>query len=128
MLKLIYTESGICVEQVHASLEDIVAQRVALSVRCNQSLWIEPGEAAFLVPASRQVLRKLDHLPRREKHPKLAVEIVDADYAEVQVEGVWLAEDSESDEGIFLAVYPEATEALLVDLCETLPKPVSSVQ
>lgn len=128
MLKLIYTENGICVEHVHASLETIVAQRVALSVRCNQSLWIEPGEAAFLVPASRYTLRQLEAMPRRDEHPKLAVELVDADYAEVQIEGVWLAEDSDADEGIFLAVYPDATEAFLVNLCESLPKPVSSAQ
>jgi hypothetical protein len=128
MLKLIYTENGICVEQVHASLETIVAQRVALAVRCNQSLWIEPGEAAFLVPACRYTLKQLEALPCSDKHPKLSVEVVDVDYAEVQIEGVWLAEDSDADEGIFLAIYPDVTEALLVHLCESLPKPVSSAQ
>jgi hypothetical protein len=128
MLKLIYTENGICVEQIHASLETIIAQRIALAVRCNQSIWVEPGEAAFLVPAARYDSKLLDTLPRSDQQPQLSVELVDADYAEVQIEGVWLAEDSDADEGIFLAVYPEATEAFLVGLCESLPKPVSSTQ
>ncbi|NJR69265.1 MAG: hypothetical protein HC771_11835 [Synechococcales cyanobacterium CRU_2_2] len=127
MLKLIYTETGLHIEQVNAPLESLVAQRVVLAMRAGQSLCVQTGRASFLIPARAQGLILLEHaLGNADLHDKLhdiSLTVVDAEFLEVGVTGSWLTVDRDDEEGIFLTETAEAIEYLLHDLWQATQSP-----
>jgi hypothetical protein len=115
MLKFTYTETGITIERVNRSLEELVMLRVVLAMRVGQRLIVEPGTATFLLSANLQAWHLLDAVVRRSLNDTIALCQCDADSIEVSLRGTWIAQTTSSEEGIFLA---ELGDALPGTLCE----------
>lgn len=100
MLKLTYTETGLHMEQVSTPLEVLLTQRVVLALRTEQSLYVEPGKASFLIVATDPQLTYLESLLRQEGN--LTIVPVDESYVEISLEGNWVARTAETHEGMFV--------------------------
>jgi hypothetical protein len=114
MLKLIYTDFGLHLERMTASLEVPVAQRVLLSLRAGQTLHVEPGKASFLLPADVTGLRRL--MDAIDSSQIISVAAIDDGFVEVSLRGHWIAESAEAHEGMFLASFSELAEFLVEQL------------
>ncbi len=127
MLKLTYIESGLHMERVAAPLEVLVAQRVILALRANQRLHMEPGQASFLVTAKIPGLAQLEKTLRLDQNQAVAIAPVDDDYLEMTVQGNWLAETADADEGIFITALSHQAEFLVMHLWQASQFQVSSL-
>lgn len=127
MLKLTYTEAGLHMERVAASLEMLVAQRVVLAMRAGQRLLVEPGKASFLLPADAPGLTHLKLALRSEQTQTIAVASVDDEFVEVSVEGSWMAESADAHEGMFITVLTDRTEFFVYKLWQATQMHISSL-
>lgn len=116
MLKLIYTEANLHLEQIATPLEMLVAQRVILALRIGQPLQIEPSRAAFLLSAHTPGLAQLKASLCFEPNPVVTVRPVDADYVEISLQGSWLASGTNAHEGMFITAFTDRTEFLIYKL------------
>jgi hypothetical protein len=116
MLKLNYTEVGLYMEYVETSLELTIAQRVVLAMRLGQTLHVEPGRASFLLPMQMTALRDLQMLLTQDSHHRVAVTSVDRGYVEVSLQGSWISEGAEADQGMLLTVLGAPLEAMIYKL------------
>ncbi len=116
MLKLTYIESGFCLEYLAKSLEEWVQGRVMLALRVGESLCIEPSTASFLLPVDLPELEALAVEVRRQDADAIALLICDAEYVEVSLNGTWLSTDSESAEGVLVALMSHSVEFFLLQL------------
>ena len=126
MLKLIYTEMGLDMAYESASLETVIAQHAILAVRTGHSLYIEVGQASFLLPMQTPGLGALE-VALRHYSKTLEVTTLDADYVEVDLEGTWIAPTIDAHEGMFLAVYDDETEHILRHLWHAAGQTLASV-
>jgi hypothetical protein len=110
MLKLTYTDVGLYLERLNISLETLVAQRVILAMRLGQTLHVEPGKAAFLLPMNTPGLAKLEDMIRLERVQDVVIVAVDEDCVEVSIRGNWVAQDVAAHEGTFLAMLGDRAE------------------
>lgn len=113
MLKLTYTEAGLHLERVTQPLEAWVACRVILAVRLGQSLYLETGRAAFLLPADVPELPTLCTLIRQEPGNAIALDEIGLDLVEVSLKGTWMAADTQAHEGTFIVMVSDRLEVLL---------------
>jgi hypothetical protein len=111
MLKLTYTENGFLLERLTQSLEDWVSARVILALRSGTGLCVEPSTAAFLLPADLPYLSDLEKLVQKEDSIELS--FCDDEYVEAILQGIWLAAEPDSEEGIFVTVMSDRTEFFL---------------
>jgi hypothetical protein len=102
MLKIVYSADSITVTCLAGRLERLVAQRSVLAVRLGESFHIQQGIATLLLP--------LDLAGIEELGTELNPYPVDAEFLEVSLPGIWLTQDLETQEGMFLAVLQPATE------------------
>jgi hypothetical protein len=112
MLKLMYTDTGIHIEQIAQAADGFIVARSAFAASVGQNLVCEAGRAAFLVNASASAYAVLTRIA----DPMIGVCVCDAEFIEVSVAGFWLAADTDSDSGIFVAAVDRVTEADLVML------------
>ena len=115
MLKFTYTETGITIERINHSLEELIMLRVVLAMRIGQRLIVEPGTATFLLSANLQAWKLLDAVVARSLNDTIALCQCDAEFIEVSLRGTWIAQTTSSEEGIFLA---ELGDSLPGTLCE----------
>lgn len=127
MLKLTYTEMGLHLERVVASMETLIAQRVLLALRSGQRLHVEPGKASFLLPADTRGLAQLETAIRWERNAVISVVAVDDDFVEVCLAGSWVAESAAAHEGMFIAAFSERAEFLIYKLWQATQAEVSSL-
>lgn len=118
MLKFTYTETGITIERIHQSLEELVMSRVVLAMRVGQRLIVEPGTATFLLPANLQAWKLLDAVVQRSLNDTIALCRCDADFIEVSLRGTWIAQTTSSEEGIFLAELGDSLPGTLWERAE----------
>lgn len=114
MLKITYTDTGLLLEQISQSLESLVTQRTVLALRLGQPIAVQSTAASLPLPADLPGLGQLLHLA--QKTGALAVEGCDRNWLEVTFSGVWIAESSHSDEGIFIAELEPTLERQLLAL------------
>ena len=112
MLKLNYTEVGLHMERSQSAPELLIAQHVVLAMRLGQTLWVEPGHAAFLLPVNVPELVQLE----QDCSPLAMVLPVDDEFVEVRLSGSWIAQSQAAHEGMFLSVMAAQTERLLYRL------------
>lgn len=115
MLKFTYTETGIHLEHLTTSLEELITQRIILTMRIGQTLMIEPGQASLLLPKHLPELATLEAIAR-QFHESITVSSCDAEFVEVTLPGTWLSTHTHCSEGIFLVDLEAHTEYLLVKL------------
>lgn len=127
MLKLNYIESGLHLERLATPLETVVQERVLLALRLGQTLYIEPSRAAFLLPIHAPELAHLEQLLRREQLQNLSLFPVDDEFAEISLEGTWIAPSAEAEAGTFLAVLSDEAELFVEKLWTAAQSQVSSL-
>lgn len=127
MLKWIYTEAGLHLEQVSSSLESLIAQRVLLAMRTNQTLHVEPGRASFLVPVNTLGLASLEMSLQLEARSEIAVEVVDDRFVEISLHGSWIAESADIQEGMLITAFSEGIEFFVYELWQVSQTYVSSL-
>jgi len=110
MLKLTYVDDGLIMEQIAAPLEVLVAQRVMLALRTGQTLHVEPGRAAFLLPNDVPGLGHLVGELNATQVTDVTLAPVDEDFIEVSLDGHWIAASAQADEGMFIAALPVRLE------------------
>ncbi|MGB8698524.1 MAG: alr0857 family protein [Thermosynechococcaceae cyanobacterium] len=116
MLKLTYTENGFRLERLSLPLEAWIAQRVSLTLCAGQTLYIEPSQASFLLPARDSGLFRLEQILDAEHRSFIGLSIVDEDFTEVSLKGSWIAERVNAHEGIFVAAFASQVEFYLYKL------------
>lgn len=125
MLKLTYTDVGLYLERLTVSLETLVAQRVILAMRLGQTLHVEPGKAAFLLPMDTPGLERLEAMIRLERAQDVVIIAVDDECVEVSIKGNWIAQDVAAHEGTFLAILGDRTELFVYKLWQMTHSTVS---
>lgn len=125
MLKLTYTDVGLYLERLTVSLETLVAQRVILAMRLGQTLHVEPGKAAFLLPMDTPGLERLESMIRLERAQDVVIVAVDDECVEVSIKGNWIAQDVAAHEGTFLAILGDRTELFVYKLWQMTHSTVS---
>jgi hypothetical protein len=110
MLKLTYTDVGLNLERVNASVETVVKRRTILALRLGQPIFVQPGRASFLVPIDGLNLRQFKVMVKDT--PAKAIELcqVDHDCYEMTLRGTWIANSNEAHEGMFIAAMGEVME------------------
>ena len=116
MLKLNYTDCGLFLERVEASLDAIATQRVMLAVYAGEPLHIEPGRAAFLVSASAPEVKKLQSVLQTDTTQAVTVASVDDGFAEVSLKGTWIAKNINAEAGTLVAALSDESEKLVYQL------------
>jgi hypothetical protein len=127
MLKLTYTDAGLHMERVVVALETLVTQRVILALRLGQTLHIEPSRASFLLPGDAPGLNQLQFSMRLEKNRVISVTAVDDQFVEVSVQGNWIADSMDADEGMFITAFSEGIEFLIYKLWQSTQGCVSAL-
>ncbi len=123
MLKFTYTETGLFIERLDQSLEELISRRILLAMRLGQFLIVEPGTATFLLPLGITPWRWLEDLT-----DTLSLCFCDEDSVEVSLTGTWIAQDRDRAEGIFLSEISDRAETILLKLwhdayvCGTIPR------
>ncbi len=125
MLKLIYTETGLHLERLVATVETVVAQRTVFALRLGQSLYIETSRASFLLPADLPEIASLKASIGYAREDAIEFCRVDEDDFEVSLRGVWLAADRQADAGMFLTTLDDRTEFFLSKLWQHTQAAVS---
>jgi hypothetical protein len=126
MLKLTYTDVGLYMERIAASLETLVSQRVVLALRAGQSLHVEPGKASFLLPADAPGLRHLETTLNLRIRQDITITPVDNEFVEMSVNGIWIAQTAEAYEGMFVTALCDRTEFFVYKLWQSTQTGVSS--
>ena len=119
MLKLNYTECGLFLEQVSASLDAIAIQRVMLAVYAGEPLHMEPGRAAFLGSASEPAVAKLRLALQADTTGIVTVANADDGFVEVSIKGTWIARNVDAEEGTLIATLSPKSEQLVYQLWQT---------
>jgi hypothetical protein len=118
MLKLTYSELGLRLEQIDASLEQWVTERTILALRINEPLYVQSGNASFLVPTAA-VAASLDRAWMTDLPHAISFCYADRDFYEVNIAGVWLAKNTEASEGILAAELDDIAESSICYLWES---------
>lgn len=116
MLKLTYTEDSFYLELLAQSLETWLSTRAILAIRSGISLWVDPSTASFLLPTDLPQLEELEEAITRDEVEGITLCISDAETVEVSLEGIWVAEAVEAEEGIFITAMSSTTELFLYEL------------
>ena len=138
MLKLNYTDLGLHMEHVTASVDVIVAQYVLVAMRLGKSMHVEQSRASFLMPADSITLEKLQDVLHRGNDTTFGGEVailpqewcftiepVDHSFVEISMSGTWMSESLDGDVGIFLTSFDPHTEYLLHQLWQETQRQTS---
>lgn len=116
MLKLNYTDYGLFLEQVTASLDAVAAQRVMLAVHVGETLHLEPGRAAFLLPVELPGITQLESMLEINATDAIALASVDDEFVEVSLKGTWMASSANAESGTFVTALAPESEQLIYRL------------
>lgn len=116
MLKLNYTDYGLFLEQITASLDAVATQRVMLAVYAGEPLHLEPGRAAFLLQADIPGVAQLQNRLRAETTEPITVTLVDGEFVEVSLKGTWIASTADAEAGTFITALAPDSEMLIYQL------------
>lgn len=122
MLKITYTDAGLRLEQIAQTVEAMVAQRTVLTVRLGGSVVVQPTYASLPLPADLPEMAQLQQLAQQTG--AIALDQCDSDrmgrtvrrWLEVTLHGVWIADASGSEEGIFVTELDSRLETQLLRL------------
>lgn len=126
MLKLSYTESGLHLERSSAPLENFVRQRALLALRLAQPFHMEPSTASFLLVLDDSSWDELEDVLAADGDRRTMAVPTDEDLIEVTVEGTWLADTEEAEDGTFVAALSDAAEHFIYRLWAVTEAQVSS--
>lgn len=107
MLKVTYTESGLCLEYCPQPLDLLLSDRVCMYARARRSIAIQPTIASIPLPTALVNSQELEQFQELELSP------CDYDWLEITVRGLWITESPEQEEGIFVTeLHPRVEQRL----------------
>ncbi|MEO0986659.1 MAG: alr0857 family protein [Cyanobacteria bacterium J06639_14] len=108
MLKVTYTETGICLEYCPEPLDLLLSDRVCMYVHAQRPITIQPMQASLPLPTTLVGMQELD------RFQELEVSLCDLDWLEVTFRGVWITENPDQEEGVFVTeLQPHLEQRLL---------------
>lgn len=113
MIKITYLENEIRLEHLTKSTEVWKSDRILLNLRAGISIYAESGVGSLIFPATPFYLEDLSKLAETDR---VYVSPCDEEYVEVSLEGTWIAENKDSEEGIFICDLSCDRERLLYQL------------
>ncbi|MEO1352573.1 MAG: alr0857 family protein [Cyanobacteria bacterium J06635_15] len=116
MLKLNYTDYGLFLEQITASLDAVATQRIMLAVYAGEPLHLEPGRAAFLLQADIPGVAQLKRVLQSDATEAITLTIVDDEFVEVSLKGTWIASTANAEAGTFITALAPDSEILIYQL------------
>ena len=116
MLKLNYTDYGLFLEQVAASVDVVATQRVMLAVHVGEPLHLEPGRAAFLLPVELPGITQLKSMLQTHATDVIDLAAVDDKFVEVSLKGTWMANSAQAESGTFMTALTPDSEQLIYRL------------
>lgn len=125
MLKLNYNDYGLFLEQVNASVDAIATQRVMLAVQAGETLHIEPGRAAFLIPSDATGVVRLKEMVESYATGTIAVNMVDSGFVEVSLEGTWIASNAQAEAGTFVTAIAPESEKIVYQLWQATQQEIA---
>lgn len=125
MLKLNYNDYGLFLEQVSASMDVIATQRVMLAVHAGETLYIEPGRAAFLLPADIPSVYRLERVLQTGATSAIPLSPVDSGFVEVSLKGTWIASSVQAEAGTFITTLTPESEALVYQLWQATQREIA---
>ena len=109
MLKITYLEDGIYLEYLEKSIEAWKADRILVSLRAAVGVYAESSIASIVLPIVPQV----SNLIRLAESQPIELVPCDEECLEVGLLGIWIAQDSTSEEGVFVCeLNPELEHCL----------------
>ena len=125
MLKLNYNDYGLFLEQVAASMDAIATQRVMLAVHAGETLHIEPGRAAFLLPANTSGVVQLERVLQAHNTGAITLSAVDDECVEVSLKGTWIASSAQAESGTLITALTPESEALVYQLWQATRREIA---
>lgn len=116
MLKLNYTDYGLFLEQVTASLDAVATQRVMLAVHVGETLHLEPSWAAFLLSVELPGITQLKAMLPINATDTIDLASVDDEFVEVSLKGTWIANSANAESGTFITALAPESEMLIYQL------------
>jgi len=110
MLKVTYTETGLCLEYCFEPLTQLLSDRVCTYACAQRSVVIQPMEAN--IPLAATLVNRLAWQQLRD----FELTRCDRDWYEVTLSGLWLTEPPHEDEGIFMTELDARLEHRLLHL------------
>ncbi|MEO1672805.1 MAG: alr0857 family protein [Cyanobacteria bacterium J06631_2] len=98
MLKITYLENEIYLEYLDKSIEVWKADRILVNLRAAVSIYVESSIASIVLP----ITSSLNSLIRLAENQSIEIVPCDEEYLEVGLLGTWLAQESTSEEGVFV--------------------------
>jgi hypothetical protein len=96
MLKVTYTEVGICLEYCPEPLDLLLSDRVCVYAHAQRSIAVQPIRASIPLPAHLVSQQDL------ERYPSLELTPCDRDWWEITFTGLWITEEPDQEVGIFV--------------------------
>jgi hypothetical protein len=108
MLKVTYTDTGLCVEYCPEPLDLLLSDRVCMYAHAQRPIHVQPMCASILLSAV------IVDYPKLEGFQEIEVAWCDHDWLEVTLSGLWITEDPDQDIGIFMTeLNPRLEQRLL---------------
>ena len=108
MLKVTYTETGLCLEYCPAPLDLLLSDRVCMYVHAQRPITIQPMQASIPLPTTLIGIQEL------ERFQELELSVCDRDWIEITLRGLWITEDPDQEEGVFVTeLNPRLEQRLL---------------
>ncbi|MEM6611842.1 MAG: alr0857 family protein [Cyanobacteria bacterium P01_C01_bin.72] len=98
MLKITYLESEIYLEYLDKSIEVWQADRILVNLRAGVSIYVESSIASLVLP----ITSSLNSLIKLAENQSIEIVPCDEKYLEVSLLGTWVAQESTSEEGVFV--------------------------
>ena len=114
MLKITYLEDAINLEYLDKSIETWKTERVLVNLRAAASIYVESSIATLVLPISADIY----HLLKLAENQPIELFPCDEECIEVGLLGIWLAEQEDSEEGVFVCELSEEIEHCLYKIWE----------
>ena len=109
MLKITYLENEIYLEQLDKSVEVWKTDRIMVNLRAAFSIYVESSIASIVLP----ITSKVNSLMILAQNQPIELVPCDEEYLEIGLMGTWLAQEQDSEEGIFVCeLSPEIENCL----------------
>lgn len=113
MIKITYLENEIRLEHLTKSTEVWKSDRILLNLRAGISIYTESGVGSLIFPVTPSSIENFAKLAESEM---VYVNPCDREYVEVSLLGTWIAENQDSEEGIFACDLTHEKECLIYQL------------
>ncbi|MEM7065484.1 MAG: alr0857 family protein [Cyanobacteria bacterium P01_B01_bin.77] len=113
MLKLNYTDDGLFLEQVTASLDAVAIQRVMLAVHVGEPLHLVPTRATVLLSVEMPGINHLESVLEINAADTITLANIDEKFVEVSLKGTWIAKDADAESGTFITALTPESERLI---------------